>query len=121
MLAGAVGGDVAGGGGVGDERAAAGEPHRPEAARHRRRALAPALRVSIDEGIVAAGVEDGDGHLGPPLHLGDDLLDIDGAVAERPLALDRHVGRQQEVLAADLDAVAGEEEERDLGAVDRRG
>ena len=92
---------------------------------HRREAAAAGdgARAGAFERIVAAGVEHQD--RGPRLlvlQALDDAVGQDRGIAHQlflPFGRRRHVGRQQIVLARDLEAVAGIEEERGVAGLDR--
>ena len=93
--------------------------------RHRRQSTAAGdcTRAGAFERIVAAGIEhqDGGAHLAV-LHPLDDAVGEDRGVTHQLfLAFGgrRHVGRQQEILAGDFEAVAGIEEERGVARIDR--
>ena len=93
--------------------------------RHRREAAAAGDRAGAlaFERIVAAGIEHQDrGAHALVLHALDDAVGEDRGVAHQfflPLGRRRHVGRQQEILAGDLEAMAGIEEERGVAVPDR--
>ena len=93
--------------------------------RHRRKTAAAGnrTRAGAFERIIAAGIEhqDGGAHL-PVLQPLDDAVGEDRGVAHQlflALGRCRHVGRQQEILAGDFKAVAGEEKERGVAGIDR--
>ena len=93
--------------------------------RHRRETAAAGDRTGAGalERIVAAGVEHQDrgAHL-LVLQALDDAVGENGGVAHQfflALGRRRHVGRQQEILPGDLEAVAGIEEERGVAGLDR--
>ena len=105
-----------------------GREHREHAFRQLRHRREPAAagdraRACPLERIVAAGIEhqDGGAHL-LVLQPLDDAVGENGGVAHQfflALGRGRHVGRQQEILARDLKAVAGVEEERGIAGLDR--
>ena len=93
--------------------------------RHRRKAAAAGDRAGAAtlERIVAAGVEHQDrGARLLVLQPLDDAVGENGSVAHQfflAFGRGRHVGRQQKVLARDLETVAGVEEERGVAGLDR--
>ena len=93
--------------------------------RHRRKTAAAGngARAGALERIVAAGVEhqNGGAHLAVLQPLDDAVGEDRGVAHQLFLAFGRrrHVGRQQEILAGDLKAVAGIEEERGVAGLDR--
>ena len=101
---GAVGGELAGEGGVGDEQRLFGRAHPAEAA-EAAAGRGRALRT-LREGIVAAGIEEHD-LLRRAAERLEELVGLDGAAGFLVVAIDFHVGRGDDVLAADLHAVAG--------------
>ncbi len=93
--------------------------------RHRRKPAAAGDRAGAGalERIVAAGVEHQDrGARLLVLQPLDDAVGENGGIAHQlflAFGRRRHVGRQQEILAGDLEAVAGVEEERGIAGLDR--
>lgn len=107
----AVLGDAAGTGRIVDQRAARRLDPR-QAARNRAEAAG--------EGIVAAGVEQHQIDAGLRVfHVVEHRLQAEALLRDVLLAFDQRVDRRQVVLAADLQAVAGIEEQRDLVGADQ--
>jgi hypothetical protein len=93
--------------------------------RHRRQSAAAGQRAGAAslERIVAAGVEhqNGRAHFLVLQSLDDAVGENRGVAHQFFLALGcgRHIGRQQEILTGNLEAVAGVEEERGIAGLDR--